>query len=402
MLAETSKSHEIIAPLSYHYQVREYIQKHEKKVWDFFSNESNKKKEHEKLKIDLLKNTYRLSTETNPLIFEALNDAKKALNFDYDCIVYQGEGSQELNAGIIFSENEAHIVLHGDINSKLNKDELVALLGHEISHAILWRIENGEFETTSKIITAIANDYSNDESFYETARIFSLCTEIFADHGALKACGKMDIVISMLLKISTGISKVSPSSYLEQAQEILNKDEKGSEGYTHPENYIRALALQWRENIPDEADEKIIDLLQGKIDVERLDIFQQENLFITSYRLLQALLSPKWFQKSAIKQLADDYFKDFKFIDKQTISEEDKLYLSNSNEDTKQYLAYMLFDFCMVDEDLVNVPFAQASQIALDIEIEEEFEAIIIKELKLSKKKFADLKKEWQRDFLKI
>ena len=391
-----------VEPLSYHRKVRDYIRKNEAKVWEFFSDEATRKSEVEKFKMALLKNTYRLEAETNPNVYEALEKAKKGLDFDYPTTIYQDEAAQELNAGIVFVDDEAHIVLSGAVISKLDENELTALFGHEISHALLWNIENGDFETTSKIITSIANDYSNDLRFHETARLFDLYTEIFADKGALKICGDKDVVISTLLKISTGLEKVSAKNYLKQAKEILTKETGGSDGYSHPENYIRALAAEWMHEEPETAEEKIVKIIEGKLNVEHLDIFHQEKVEAFTRKFIQLLTIPTWFQTNEVEQLAKDYFKNFKFDDTTELTDDEIKMVKDADDLTKEYLSYILMDFCMVDRELSTVPFAKAFELAGELDLVDIFEGIVIKELKLSKKKFADMRKEWQDEVKKV
>jgi predicted GNAT superfamily acetyltransferase len=43
---------------------------------------------------------------------------------------------------------------------------------------------DGDFEIADRIITAIANNYASEPSYYETARLYRLYTEIFYDRGA--------------------------------------------------------------------------------------------------------------------------------------------------------------------------------------------------------------------------
>ena len=401
-MEEVVRSDFKLEPLSYHWKVREYIRKNEAKAWEFFSDETTRKDGAEKFKTTLLKNTYRIENESNPKVYEALEKAKKGLNFNHEVTVYQDEAAQELNAGIVFIENEAHIVLSGAVISKLDENELAALFGHEISHALLWKMEDGEFETTSKIITAIANDYSNDFRFHETARLFDLYTEIFADKGALKICGDKDIVISTLLKISTGLEKVSAKSYLNQAKEILSKETKGSEGNSHPENYIRALAAEWMHDDLETAEEKITQIIEGKLNVDHLDIFHQENVETFTKKLIQLLTTPKWFQTTEVEQLAKDFFKNFKFDKDAELTAIEIKMVKESDVLTKEYFAYVLMDFCMVDPELSIVPFAKAFELAKELELVEIFEKIVITELKLSKKKFEDMKLQWRDEMTKV
>src|SRR5260370_1076665 len=77
----------------------------------------------------------------------------------------------------------------------------------------------------------------------EAARHYQLYTEILADRGSFCVTRDVNPVIAGLVKIQTGLSQVSPASYLKQAEEIFSKGNVATEGLSHPEAFIRARAL---------------------------------------------------------------------------------------------------------------------------------------------------------------
>ena len=56
----------------------------------------------------------------------------------------------------------------------------------------------------------------------------------------------------------------------------------------------------------------------------------------------------------------------------------------------------------MVDESLSILPLSSAFSMAKLIQIDSILEKIVMKELKLTKKKFADLKQQWISDLAKL
>ena len=114
-------------------------------------------------------------------------------------------------------------------------------------------------EVADRIITAIANNYNSEASYFETARLFRLYTEIFCDRGAYTVLGKTEPVITSLVKASTGLDKVNAESYVKQADEIFSAESATKAAtVTHPENFIRAKAIQlWHEK-KDGSEEEII------------------------------------------------------------------------------------------------------------------------------------------------
>jgi hypothetical protein len=60
----------------------------------------------------------------------------------------------------------------------------------------------------------------------------------------------------------------------------------------------------------------------------------------------------------------------------------------------REYLCYLLLDFAVVDRDLEDVPLAAALDWSGRLEIEEQFEKLVVKELGIGKRQLNKLKKE--------
>ncbi|MCE3259808.1 MAG: peptidase family, partial [Bacteroidetes bacterium] len=212
----------MLKPFDFHYRLRDHFKRQEK-TWKWFSEVKVKEEQTEQFKNELLKNTYRLDPSAEASIYSLLEKAKNKLGIIIPVTIYQSQYSQDSNAGIIFIQNEAHLVLSGPILKSLKEDELLALIAHELSHVLLYTIENGDFEVTSRIINALGNDHRSDSAFNETARLFSLFTELYCDIGAFKVCESAETVISTLVKVETGLEKISAANYIKQADEVLAK-----------------------------------------------------------------------------------------------------------------------------------------------------------------------------------
>jgi len=351
----------------------------------------------------LLKNTYRIDRDSNPELYTAVDTAKDALGLSLDVTVYQSEDSGYSNASIVTINKEAHIVLSGQVLKLLSADELLAVVSHELSHALLWVKDDEEFNTTSRIITAIANDYSNDNSYLETARLFNLYTEIFADMGALYVCKKIDPVITGLVKMITGLENVSANSYIKQAEEIISKTKnEKSEGESHPENYIRALSTKWLHENPKEAQLKIEELIQGELSLDGLDVFQKQEITDSTHYLIQKLLAPGWFQTDFTLGLAKDYFKGFKITKDHKDKDKIEGFFANYNNELQTYFSYLLLDFSLVDKDLEETPIAWMYQVGQELGLVKSLDKIVMKELSLSERKLSSLKKSSASSLAKV
>lgn len=371
----------------YHKNIVEHF-KQQQKTWDFFARETNKEKQLEELKTELLKNTYKFDEATNETLYNKVNVAKAKLNLQLNVTLYQAQYSDELNASIVGIDNDAHIIFCGSILKNLNDEEVLAIIAHELTHIKLYNMLGGDVGIADRIITSISNSQSSDTAYYETAKLFKLYTEIFCDRGAYEVTGKIEPIISSLLKMATGLDNIQVESYLKQAEEIYSKDKATkTEQITHPENFIRARAINlWHLQEP-KAENIITEMIEGNATLDSLDLFQQKELSDITKQLLQLFLKPKWIQSTLVLSLARQYFSGFSPDAKALLTKEFIEKIEAKHTSIKDYFGYLLLDFALTDVNLENIPLGWAFQFAEDIGIKEQFKAIVKKELQLTEKK---------------
>ena len=381
-----------LAPFEYHQKLKAHF-KSRKKTWDWFTNQSTKIKQVEEFKTNLLKNTYRLDREAHQELYAIVDDTCQKLHIDANVTLYQQNNSVQLNAGISIINQEAHIVFSGNLISLLSKDEMQALIAHELSHYLFYKIDSEEYETTQRIILALANDSNSENAMIETARIFQLYLELFCDAGALMVCDDYQVVIRTLVKLETNLQNVNAESYLIQAKEIILADDKNTTSVSHPESYIRSLALLYRHEKSTKYQETIQQLIEGPLDLNQLDIFKQQELRALTQDFLQIIIKPSWMNTGTILNLCNQYFPGFnKKQDSDTKELTQKIELSRPN--VKNYLSYVLLDFAKVDSDLENVALAHTFEIAELLNLKANYEKIVRKELKISVREFKILKEK--------
>lgn len=377
----------MIKPFPFHTNLRNHFKK-QVKTWSWFSEEKVKIEQQETYKTDLLKNSYRIEQETEPKVYEILEIAKNKLGIIVPITIYQSQTIDANNAGIVFFEKEAHIILSGTILKLLNDEELLVLFGHELSHILLFNLENGEYEITNRIINTIANDNNSELFYYETARLYQLYTELFCDLGALKVSESLETTINTLIKLNTGLDKVSARSYLKQADEILTRINKGSDGETHPENFIRAKSLQIFEKDNANFYANIEKIITGKIDLHQLNLFSKTLVFETTFTLISIILKPKWTQSEYCLTLYKQYFANTDKKINLIIDNDFKSKIENSKENLKVYYAYIMLDFALCDQDLKDGFIGHILDISEQIGLNENLKTIIKKELNLTEKAY--------------
>ncbi len=381
----------ILSPLPYHREIRDYLKTEEQELWQWFVSARAKENYAEDLRLSLLKSTYRLTPESHPQLYAQAATAGQALGLTIPVKLYQSQtNAHSPNAALYYLPDEAHIVLSGSITTLLDSVEFTSVLGHELSHHVLWQMENEEFLIADRVLHAVASDAQAHSVHHETARQYRLHTEIFADRGAAQVTQNLPAVVAALVKISTGLPSVSGDNYLTQAAEIFAKGSVKTDELSHPEEFIRAHALSLWTQQGEAADSAIRGMIAGSPALDGLDLAGQQQISTLTRRFLEQLLLPTWFQSEPVLAHARLFFPDFKPAeDKDPALVED---LRTTGSLLKNYFAYLLLDFAHIDRDLDEVPLAAALRWAEELGISGHVEKLVTKELGVPARDLAKLK----------
>lgn len=212
----------------------------------------------------LLRNAYRLEPAGHPELHQAADRACTALRLTGPIEFFQVEGGSA-NASLLHQPGRTVILFSRSLLDLLDRDELTAICGHELAHRLLWTIDDGAYLAIDRLLDAAAGDARTPGQYLETARRWAMACELFADRGALTACGNLATTVRALLKAQTGLAQVDPEAYLRQAAEIDLSS--GSRGTSHPEGVARAWALRgWL------AGEDVESIVTGPLDVDAPDV----------------------------------------------------------------------------------------------------------------------------------
>jgi hypothetical protein len=387
-----------LGALPYHEEVAGHLRTGEAALWSWFESDRFSESYADRVKLELLKSAYRLSRDDRPDIYALADTAAEKLGLDLPVTVYQGHvGNGGANATLVFLPDEAALTLSGNIGELLEEGEMLAVFGHELAHHRLYSLDGGRYFTAERLLDWCAAQPGCEDSIHETGRLYRLHTEIYADMGALHVTGNRDAAISSLIKVSTGLKSVSPSSYLEQTEEILEKGGEGSGGLTHPELHIRAKALDLLHgDFPDL--EALTALVQGPLDAKRLDLPGQHTLSGVTRRLVDAVLAPDFMRGEHGVTLARRYFEDY-----ETPSDGPEAGLARLaakiapfGKSCHELFAYVLLDFATADPDGGEFVLTWTLDVADRLGLSSIYEPLVRKELKRRKADIAKMKRAAQ------
>ena len=141
-----------LAPHPYLLRVRDFLRETEPGRWAWFASDESTAEYVEAVRLELLKSTYRMEPASHPDLYAIGAEAAEALELDVPVTFYQAQDDGAMNAGLYFVPGEAHVVLRGRILATLAKDELAALVGHELAHYRLSTCEDGSIRVAQEVL----------------------------------------------------------------------------------------------------------------------------------------------------------------------------------------------------------------------------------------------------------
>lgn len=379
-----------LVPLSYHQELVLYLREHEPDVWQWSRSASVREEHAEAVRADLLRQTYRIDEVAHPALHQAARTAASRLGLEVPITLYQATDGL-MNAALYYLPGEAHIVFSGPLLERLQGPELVAVLGHELSHYRLWALDDGIYHAGDRILNATAADPRSSAAHVSTARLYQLFTEAYADRGAVVACGALEPAVTALVKTQTGLTQVSAVSYLKQADEIVSRAGWEASGSSHPEVFVRARALRlWCEGDAG-ADAWLSDALRGPLRLDGVDLIGQQALARLTRRVLQQMLRPPCMRSEATLAHARRFFPDFEIA---ATSDETLAADVGVASACHDYVAALLMDLALADRDMEEVPLSAALELGRAWGISAALEARIQRDLKMTKRQFNKLNQD--------
>lgn len=382
-----------LRPLPYHLRLRDYLRSEHEELFQWFRSTEAQSDYRESVELQLLKTTYRMEREGHESHYKLVDEVVAALGLHHPVTLYQAQNSGREQAFLYFTPGHGHVVFGGRMLEILTPEELRALIGHELAHFKLWTEDEGAFFTVDRLIATIANEPRATPSHEESARLWQLYTEIYADRGSAVVSGDANAAASTLLKAFTGLDSVDPDSYRRQADDVFSREEVSTEGWTHPELYIRVRALSLWEKQEDGMEEEVARMIEGRPVLERLDLLAQRELQEGTRQFLRYHLRHSWMRSEKVLAHAGLFFPSGIEEPLQQLNGLRDQWLWG-DEKLQDYFCYLLLDFAVIDPELDQNALAAAFLTAEELEIGDRFEDVARKELKLRKRDTTKLREE--------
>lgn len=368
-------------PLPYHLDLIAFLRAEEAHAWDWSASAATEQ-ERAELRETMLRNSYRLEPAGHPLVFEACDRAMARLGIEAPVTLYQASDGT-MNASLLYVPGEVHIVFFGPILEKLEPAELLALLGHELAHYLLWSMAGGVHYRANRVFDHALTYPEVAPSHHETARLLSLFTELFADRGAAIAAGAPEPAVAVMVKVMTGLSHVDPVAYLRQAQQAEGAGGR-SQGLSHPESYLRARALQLWWDGSAELSDWIDAHLHGPLSIETLDLLGQRDLTRKTRHFLARFMAEIKESSDEIDTQLRATFPDFGGKE-EPLLDLAEIGPQRIDDATRDYFVALMFDIAMSDSDATDEIMRSAAKIAAEIGATERLKLALKRDLKWTK-----------------
>lgn len=366
-------------PPLYLAMVAEHLASSEPDMWAWFAGDDLPVAERESLGVELLRHSVRLEpTGPNTARYALAARAATALGVAAPITLYQALGSDGApNAALVDMSDGVHIVFQGRILELLSDEaELLDLLGHEISHHKLRTLDGGRYRIMDRLLRWIAQQDGAPGTFAETWRRSSLFTEIYCDVGGLVACGDRDATLRGLVKTMADTTEADATSILTQARDLVARGAGETRGITHPELYVRVLALAAADQPADMFEATIAPLVVGAIELGGLDLIDQAHLARTTRQLLRRAIIDPALASDELTAHGRNFFPDLMTAPTEASPSSSR----TLGESVIDYLSYVLLDVAVANRG--KTAMKAATLIADETGIGVRFREIVRQELK--------------------
>jgi uncharacterized tellurite resistance protein B-like protein len=206
------------------------------------------------VRAQLLSTAVRVESNLLPNITEAFHTLKTRVGLEESMEAYIYEESA-INAFVTKGRTHTMVALSSGAVTKLSKEELEFVIGHEFGHTLFDHLDN----YTGRLLQSDALNARQRMRLLAWQR----AAEISADRCGLICCGSLDVAATGLFKTLSGLGgdiSISPADFAAQWDHLVHEVITGADGeqwqMTHPFPPLRMKAMMefWQANESKEGD----------------------------------------------------------------------------------------------------------------------------------------------------
>lgn len=382
---------EVMVP-PYLAEVAAILQQQEAAMWDWRRQYRQGSEALDVARLELRKTTYPLEQTSHRTLYDIAAEVAEQLDVSQRPTLYQAQEDASLNAALAPLTDGPHIILYGAVSEQLDDDELRALLGHELSHFVLWQMANGTYMVGDDVLHTLCLQPNPQDAHVRSLRLYRLYTEVFCDRGALAVVGDAEKVMSTLLKTTAGMHDVQASALLEQAKRVLSGETDSTQSSSQSETDLRAMAVHMWSTQEEAVDPQITHIIEGKTPLSELDLLSQQRLQTQTRQVMDRFMEHPGVRTERLFALCRDYFPDYEVREHEP--SEPVTSLAEEHESVQQYFVYVLLDLATADPELDELPLAVALQVTKQLEMHARFSEAAIKEMRLRKRQLQQINEQ--------
>lgn len=266
-------------------------------LWQRWSDREWQTQFEDEARLELLRSTTRLDPQSpeGQHYYPLASDIAGKLSIEVPISVWQAGSENAPPFSIAAMTGSVNLIAAPAVREHFGKEGIVALLGHELGHFVLWRAEQGRLLTAQRVLECACGIPDPPGVLVESLRRFRMFVEVY--------CDRIAALIGDVAQ-TTGLLRKMLATPREPANGKL-----ASSLPAQIEMRIQALDA-WSKS-PDSADAVITRQISGPLDLNKLDLSGQHAATKITRELIDRILEPSFMQTPVAVGHARQYFADY-------------------------------------------------------------------------------------------
>jgi hypothetical protein len=371
-------------------EVAALVEAEYREMWNEFGSEDYRLDQMNRVQLDLLRRTEALRGPYATRILDLGQEVAEQLDVaTVPFFLHQPQGSRTTVPRLCFQTDEVHLVVSPEELARLSDEQIRAVLAHEVTHYVLWTVENGRYRNAELLLAALAAD-SRLSTSLQTERNYRRFAELVCDRGALRVEPELETLATAMWELTPrDEEQESPS-----LESVTTGAGPPSQHGTHPSWAMRCWAAARWLDLAEKCEDDVRRAVVGQMSMDQLCLVDQRELRKWSHWILSRLTEPSWMQTPAVTGHVRLFFPDG--VQQGEPAQDSIVSVLNEVEDDgiRDYLSYLTLDIATVDRNLEHYPVAWALEVWGSVDWSDHVRDVVGRELKMGKRQLQQMRRE--------